>query len=123
MGETTARTTNEGPLLARKIHVQLIDDLSGEDAQETIRFSLDGTNYEIDLSADNAAELRGTLERYAAKGRRLRGPTGPRAGRAPSMSRDETQKVRKWAAENGYNPSPRGRISQAIERAYDAAQG
>lgn len=109
--------------MARKIHVQLIDDLSGEDAQETIRFSLDGTNYEIDLSADNAAELRGTLERYAAKGRRLRGSTGPRTGRAPSMSRDETQKIRKWAAENGYNPSPRGRISQAIERAYDAAQG
>ena len=50
-------------------------------------------------------------------------PSGPRAGRAVSMSRDETQKIRKWAAENGYNPSPRGRISQAIERGYDAAQG
>lgn len=28
--------------MARKIHVQLIDDISGEDAQETLRFFLDG---------------------------------------------------------------------------------
>ncbi len=62
-------------------------------------------------------------ERYAAKGRRLRGPSGPSAGRAVSMSREETQKIRNWATENGYNPSPRGRISQVIKQAYDAAQG
>ncbi|SDP43823.1 Lsr2 protein [Arthrobacter sp. ok909] len=109
--------------MARKIHVQLIDDLSGEDAQETIRFSVDGADYEIDLSADNAAELRGLLQRYAAKGRRLGGPSGRRAGRAVPMGRGETQKVRDWAAENGYNPSSRGRISQVIKQAYDAAQG
>jgi hypothetical protein len=109
--------------LARKIHVQLIDDLSGEDAQETIRFSVEGADYEIDLSADNAADLRGTLERYAAKGRRLRGPSGPTAARAVSMGREETQKIRNWATENGYSPSPRGSISQVIKQAYDAAQG
>lgn len=108
--------------MARKIHVELIDDLSGDDAQETIRFSIDGNDYEIDLSSDNAAELRGRLERYTAKARRMRGTSGPRAGRV-SMSRDETQKIRKWARENGYNPSPRGRISQTIKQAYDAAQG
>ena len=109
--------------MARKIHVQLIDDISGEDAQETIRFSLDGADYEIDLSADNAADLRDTLKGYAAKGRRLRGPSDTRGGRAEATGRGETQKIRNWAAENGYNPSPRGRISQAIKQAYDAAQG
>lgn len=31
--------------LARQIHVQLIDDISGEDAEETIRFSVDGANF------------------------------------------------------------------------------
>lgn len=108
--------------MARKIHVQLIDDLSGEDAQETVRFSIEGTDYEIDLSADNAADLRETLERYAAKGRRLRGPSRPPSGRVVQMSREETQKVRTWATENGYSPSSRGRISQVIKQAYDAAQ-
>ena len=108
--------------MARKIHVQLIDDLSGEDAQETVSFSFEGSDYEIDLSADNAADLRKTLKRYAAKGRRLRRSSGPTAGRAVLMSREETQQIRNWATENGYNPSPRGRISQAIRRAYAAAQ-
>lgn len=109
--------------MARKIHVQLIDDLSGEDAQETIRFSIEGADFEIDLSADNAADLRDTLKGYAAKGRRLRGPSGTGGGRTPEMGREETQKIRKWAAENGYNPSPHGRISQPIKQAYAAAQG
>jgi hypothetical protein len=109
--------------LARRIHVQLIDDLSGEDAQETIRFSIDGVDFEIDLTADNAADLRDTLKGYAAKGRRLRGPSGTSGGRTLAMGREETQKIRNWAAENGYNPSPRGRISQAIKQAYDAVQG
>jgi hypothetical protein len=81
--------------LARKIHVQLIDDLSREDAQETIRFSVEGTDYEIDLSADNAADLRETLKRYAAKGRRLRGPSRPTSGGAVSMSRDGPAKALK----------------------------
>lgn len=72
---------SEGLLSSRKIRVQLVDDLSG-DAQEIVRFFIEGTDYEIDLAAGNAAEVRGTLERYAAEGRRLRGrpvpgPTGP----------------------------------------------
>jgi hypothetical protein len=122
-GDGSINPQTKDPLVARRIYVQLIDDLSGEDAQETIRFSIDGTEYEIDLSAENVAELRGTLGRYIAKGRRLRGPAGPRTGGAVSISRDETRRIREWATENGYNPSPRGRISQAIKRAYDAARG
>ncbi|WP_091256311.1 histone-like nucleoid-structuring protein Lsr2 [Arthrobacter sp. ok909] len=48
------------PLWPREVHVQLIDDLSGGggDAEETVRFSIEGTDYETDLSAANAAELR-----------------------------------------------------------------
>lgn len=122
-GAVSISPQTKDPLLARRIHVQLIDDLSGEDAQETIRFSIDGADYEIDLSADNASELRGALERYIAKGRRLRGPTGRRSGGAVSISREETRRIREWAMKNGYNPSPRGRISQAIKQAYDAAKG
>jgi hypothetical protein len=104
-----------------RIHVQLIDDISGEDAQETIRFFRRGTDYEIDLSAENAADFHATMEPHAAKSRRLRGPSSERAGRAVSMSRDETQKIRKWATDNGYNTNPRGRISQTIKQACDAA--
>jgi hypothetical protein len=107
--------------MARKVHVQLIDDLSGEDADGTVRFSLDGADYEIDLTAAHAAELRGMLEKYVAQGRRLRGTSGSR-GRTVPTGREETRKIRDWAKAHGYNPSARGRISQDIQQAYDAAQ-
>jgi hypothetical protein len=107
--------------LARKIHVQLIDDLSGEDAQETVRFALDGVEYEIDLSAENAAELREAMERFVSGGRRVRGPSGSRRGRAGSSGSEDTQMIREWAMANGYSPSSRGRISQDIKNAYDDA--
>jgi hypothetical protein len=39
------------------------------------------------------------------------------------MSREETQKIRNWATENGYNPSPSGRISQVIKQALHGSCG
>jgi hypothetical protein len=108
--------------MAREVRVQLIDDLSGEDADGTVRFSVDGADYEIDLTADHASELRGVLEKYAAHGRRLRGTADRRGARSVPAGRDETQKIRDWAKAHGYNPSARGRISQDIKKAYDAAQ-
>ncbi len=107
--------------MAHKIHVQLIDDLSGADADETVRFSLDGAGYDIDLTAAHAAELRGALGKYAAQGRRLRGMPGIRTVRAASAGREETRRIRDWANANGYDPSARGRIRQDIQQAYAAA--
>jgi hypothetical protein len=34
--------------MARKVEVQLIDDLDGSKAEESITFALDGINYEIE---------------------------------------------------------------------------
>jgi hypothetical protein len=107
--------------LARKVHVQLIDDISGEDAQESVRFALDGVEYEIDLAEENAARLRKALEPYIAHGRRIRGSSAAQSGRATTSSREQTQRIREWAEANGYNPSARGRISQDIKKAYDEA--
>ena len=44
-----------------KISVVLEDDLTGGPAGQTIRFAVDGTGYEIDLNAKNAAALRKQL--------------------------------------------------------------
>ncbi|KUM37485.1 histone-like nucleoid-structuring protein Lsr2 [Arthrobacter sp. EPSL27] len=105
--------------MARKIHVQLIDDISGEDAQETLRFSLDGADYEIDLAEENAAGLRAALAPFIAHGRRVRSVPGSRSTRTVPSSREETQKIREWAIANGYSPNARGRISEDIRKAYD----
>jgi hypothetical protein len=47
--------------MAQKISVVLEDDLTGGPAEQTIRFAFDGTDYEIDLNAKNAAALRKQL--------------------------------------------------------------
>ena len=107
--------------MASTFHVQLIDDLSGEDAEETVRFSVDGVDYEIDLTTDNAAELRAALSKYTAKGRRLRGSSKARARTAAPLGRDETRRIRDWANAHGYTPSDRGRIRKDIQEAYAAA--
>ena len=44
--------------MAQKITVALEDDLDGGPADETVRFGLGGTDYEIDLSTKNATAFR-----------------------------------------------------------------
>lgn len=107
--------------MARKVHVQLIDDISGEDAQESVRFALDGVEYEIDLAEENAAGLRKALGSYIAHGRRVRGSSAGQKTAASASNREQTQRIREWAEANGYNPSARGRISRDIMKAYDDA--
>ncbi len=50
--------------MAQKIQTLFIDDLDGSAAEGTVRFGLDGAEYEIDLNATHAQELRDALARY-----------------------------------------------------------
>jgi hypothetical protein len=56
--------------VAQKIQTLLIDDLDGSAAEGTVRFGLNGTEYEIDLNAGHAKELRDALARYVDAARR-----------------------------------------------------
>lgn len=111
--------------MAQRVQIQLIDDLSGAEAQETVRFGLDGTEYEVDLTTENAAELRQALSKYVDKGRRAtagrKGRSGPHGTSTGTSRRDEVQQIRQWAQDNGHNSSARGRISQSIVDAYNEA--
>src|SRR5437660_12881691 len=62
---------NGAAVMAQKVQTLFVDDLDGSEAEGTVRFGLDGTEYEIDLNAKHARQLRDTLARYAAAGRRL----------------------------------------------------
>jgi Lsr2 len=68
--------------MAQKIQTLFIDDIDGGDAEGTVRFGLDGTDYEIDLSTKNAAALRKALARYVDAAR-----NAPAASRRPGRSR------------------------------------
>ncbi|RZQ61652.1 histone-like nucleoid-structuring protein Lsr2 [Amycolatopsis suaedae] len=111
--------------MAEKVLVSLVDDLDGSDADETIEFGLDGVSYVIDLSAENAEELRDALAQYVEHARRLGGRkrTGGRAAtksvaRPPSVDREQNQAIRSWARKNGYQISDRGRIPAEVVEAY-----
>jgi len=109
--------------MAQKHIVQLIDDLDGGDAVETIQFSLDGSSYEIDLSAKNAAKLRDSLAGYVAHGRRsgVVRSTVRRGTRPARTDREQTQAIRHWARKNGHKVGDKGRIPANVLEAYNAA--
>jgi hypothetical protein len=110
--------------MAQKIQTLFIDDIDGGTAEGTVRFGLDGTEYEIDLSAKHSEELHKVLANYVAHGRKAPGATrrGPR-GRRSGASTVDTAKVREWAKGHGYDIKERGRVPANVVEKYQAAVG
>lgn len=106
--------------MASKVVVTLEDDLDGGPAEETVRFAVGGTEYEIDLNKKNARAFRRQLApfiehaRRAGRGQRhvpaRPGPGGERAG-----------DIRAWASQQGIAVSGRGRIPASVVAQYEAA--
>lgn len=109
--------------MAQKVHVLLVDDMDGGEADETVTFAIDGVAFEIDLSTENADKLRAVLAPYAGAGRRTGGrqAKGRPVGKRTSVSPD-TAAVRAWAKSHGYDVNDRGRIRADIREAYELAQ-
>jgi hypothetical protein len=108
--------------MAQKVTVALEDDLTGGPAKETVRFAFDGTAYEIDLNAKNAAAFGKLLAPYIEHGRRGGRPQPRRAGRTVA-SRQRSGDIRAWAKQHGLAVSERGRIPASVAEQYHAASG
>jgi hypothetical protein len=114
--------------VAQKITTLFIDDIDGGAAEGTVRFALDGTEYEIDLNAKHSDELRSALGKYVTHARKV-GGAARRAGRAAGRtsrgagSALNTTEVRNWARENGYDIKDRGRVPADLVAKYQAATG
>jgi hypothetical protein len=113
-----------------------VDDLDGESkAAETIRFSLNGAFYEIDLNAQNAERFKGLMKEFSDAGRKVefdgrsREAKTPRVTQLPTVHpkrREGTRKgyerpARKWAQQNGIEVKPSGRLPQSIINDYIAS--
>lgn len=113
--------------VAQKVQVLLVDDVTGGDAAETVSFALDGVSYEIDLSEENATELREALTEWIDHARRVGGRRRGGRSRALMTAGDsstlDTQVIRAWARNAGHEVSDRGRISASIIEAYREAHG
>ena len=107
--------------MAQKITVALEDDLDGGPADETVRFGLGRTSYEIDLSAKNAAAFRKQLAPFIKHARSTARGQRRRAGRTAS-SRERSADIRVWAKEAGITVSDRGRIPASVIEQYETAQ-
>jgi hypothetical protein len=64
--------------MAERIQVELVDDIDGSPAQQTVTFALDGVTYEIDLSEQHAQALRSVLSRYIDRARSPQRSSGSR---------------------------------------------
>lgn len=103
--------------MATRIVTTLIDDLDGSVADETVRFGLDGADYEIDLSQANASVLREKVTVFAEAARKSKTTV-----RAANKRNSRTQLIRAWALENGYAVKDRGQIRAGIVAAYEATR-
>ncbi|WP_375476644.1 Lsr2 family protein [uncultured Jatrophihabitans sp.] len=115
--------------MARKVTqvVELTDDIDGGKADQTVSFTFNGTNYEIDLSKKNVSAFGKVIKPYVDHGRRVRangrkpGATSrARSSASPARSRVDLPQIREWAKSNGYEVSDRGRIPGNVIEAYDA---
>jgi nucleoid-associated protein Lsr2 len=104
--------------MASRTIVLLEDDVDGSKADETIEFGIDGTTYAIDLSDSNANRLRGALDGYISKARKVSGKRSP--SRMASTAVD-LKAVRAWAASNGIELSSRGRVPASVLQQYRSA--
>jgi hypothetical protein len=111
--------------VAQKIQTLVIDDLDGSAAEGTVRFGLDGTEYEIDLNEEHARELREALARYAGAARRPGGAARrpARAGRRAPAGGLNTTGVREWAKAQGIEVKDRGRVPAELVVKFQAATG
>jgi Lsr2 len=108
--------------MAQKVTVALEDDLTGGPADETVRFAFDGTDYEIDLNAKNAAAFGKQIAPYVEHARKTGRAPSRRAGRS-AANRQRSGDIRAWAKEHGLAVSERGRIPASVVEQYQAAGG
>src|SRR4028119_1884562 len=95
--------------MAQRVQIILEDDYDGGTADETVSFALDGTEYEIDLSAKNAASPRDAISPPRA-GRPASPDAGTRSGLLPPPRRPPARGV---ASRPGGGPpaKPAGGVS------------
>ena len=95
----------------------LKDGVEGEDVT-TVSFGLERDDYEIELCAKHAAQLRERIGPFVDHARRV---SARRTAKRPASARRQSAEVRRWARDNGHPVSERGRIPGDVLAKYDAA--
>lgn len=118
--------------MAERVTVELVDDLDGSGADETVHFTWEGKSLVIDLNKKNADKLRKAIEPFAAAARPDGTAPAPAPRRRPSASSSSAKRadagsgaatsvIRAWARDNGIEVPDRGRLKPDVLQAWEAA--
>ena len=109
--------------MAQRTIIKLVDDLDNkeiEDDGQTVSFSYNGVQYEIDLSEKNAKKLGDALAPFVSAARRV-GGLEARGSSSTKTDKHQLGAMREWARQHGMKVSNRGRVSQEVQNAYNSA--
>ncbi|UOK18087.1 Lsr2-like DNA bridging protein [Gordonia phage Switzerland] len=116
--------------MARQLILHMTDDFTGEPADEECILGWEGYDYSIDLTSDHYKELHELLQPYleAAHERNKQRKRPAQKMRAAKVdpgtvkpNKEERDRIRAWARDNGHNVGDKGVIAQAIVDAYREA--
>jgi hypothetical protein len=105
--------------MAQRTQVLYVDDLDGSEADGTVRFRFDGTDYEIDLNKEHTDQFSNAIGPFIAAARRI--SSSRRPARGAGAARHDLSDVRAWARDQGIKISDRGRIPADVQARYQAA--
>jgi hypothetical protein len=101
-----------------QVIITTVDDIDGSEGAKTVKFGLDDKVYSIDLNPAHEATLREFLALYIGHAK----PTAPaKPARKGTRSTSRSIEIREWARSQGMTIPERGRISQNVIEAYNAA--
>jgi hypothetical protein len=106
--------------VAQRMQILYVDDIDGSEAEGTVRFGFDGTDYEIDLNKKHAEQLAKAIGPYVEAARKV--SSARRAARGSRSARHNQSDVRAWARAQGLKVSDRGRIPADVLAKYESAQ-
>jgi hypothetical protein len=108
--------------MAQRKQIVFTDDIDGSEASETIRFALNGTTYEIDLTAEHADQFRKSVRLFIDSARKADGRRSRQTSKAPARPSGPSQtSVREWAKGQGIAVNDRGRVPDALIVRFQAA--
>lgn len=109
--------------MAQKLETLFIDDIDGGAAEGTVRFALDGHEFEIDLNREHSNELRSALGKYISHARKVGSTARRSSARGRQSASVDTVAVRAWARQNGLDIKDRGRVPAGVVEQYRTATG
>lgn len=114
--------------MARQVVVQVFCDVcESSEGATALEFAIERSAFEIDLCVEHRAAFNMALAPFVSSARSARSravTTSSSAGQSHRriVRRDpsQTEAIRRWAKENGFAISGRGRIPGTVEEAYSA---